>query len=555
MPVSYDALVELYDRYTGIHLDIEVIEHEGICSDPWLEELIAERKTIWASYVERGGWEPALHSGAPAVSPDRTPDGRAMLRRGSRGNTVEELQNLIGIDPDGLFGSETDARVREFQQDVGMTVDGIVGPNTWRAILHPHTPAGNVPTSSPSDPRPEHDVCTDGDNVLTLPPADIEWDRAEAWCGETVVIEGMAEDLADGDSVQIEVLNLETDSPIEGVMAAVVGGKFAEHWSVREAVLETRTSPMPRRVRCGLAMDGLEAATPLSVRQLVQLNATSYTGGRHHFTIAINEGHLDLTSEVKFVAGWAASVDKLGGSVPAGTGGLLDGQLAWPGYRWMRHTATGHEYWNRTAWAALPRAFRLIDASNFCVGFYKAGANYVCQYGGNWPTPADFSAWNPADPAKRKKLSDWEQEIDKTWSGKFDIRRVGCGSTNDRCCRLPVGTTVRFQQQASFSADNLIIADGNIRSNDALFFLGDPRLAMAAHEFGHHIGNPDEYAGARVDTSLNSDGAVNGIDPNSIMGQNLTTVKNRHFRLICKHLADMVKTQRGKTFSYEAVPP
>ncbi|MBC8070994.1 MAG: hypothetical protein IAG13_21900, partial [Deltaproteobacteria bacterium] len=101
----------------------------------------------------------------------------------------------------------------------------------------------------------------------------------------------------------------------------------------------------------------------------------------------------------------------------------------------------------------------------------------------------------------------------------------------------------------------LIIADGNIRSNDSLFFLGEPRLDMAAHEFGHHMGNPDEYAGAVLDTSLNTDGAVAGIDANSIMGQNLSTVKKRHYKTVCTHLAAMVKTQLGKTFEYEAVPP
>jgi hypothetical protein len=58
--------------------------------------------------------------------------------------------------------------------------------------------------------------------------------------------------------------------------------------------------------------------------------------------------------------------------------------------------------------------------------------------------------------------------------------------------------------------------------------MGEPRGAVAAHEFGHHIGNSDEYAGTKVDTSLNDDGATSGIDPNSIMGQQLTKVKKRH---------------------------
>ncbi|HEY6309142.1 MAG TPA: peptidoglycan-binding protein [Candidatus Angelobacter sp.] len=52
---------------------------------------------------------------------------------------VKELQadlNQFGfnIQVDGLFGSETDARVRQFQVDQNLTEDGIVGPQTWATL-------------------------------------------------------------------------------------------------------------------------------------------------------------------------------------------------------------------------------------------------------------------------------------------------------------------------------------------------------------------------------------------------------------------------------------
>jgi len=37
------------------------------------------------------------------------------------------------------------------------------------------------------------------------------------------------------------------------------------------------------------------------------------------------------------------------------------------------------------------------------------------------------------------------------------------------------------------------------------------------------------------------------------MGQNMTKVKKRHFKTVCKHFASMVQTKTGKSYTYEAV--
>ncbi len=56
------------------------------------------------------------------------------------GDDVAELQRrLIQLGysvgrPDGLFGPQTDAALREFQQGVGVTADGRCGPDTFRAF-------------------------------------------------------------------------------------------------------------------------------------------------------------------------------------------------------------------------------------------------------------------------------------------------------------------------------------------------------------------------------------------------------------------------------------
>jgi peptidoglycan hydrolase-like protein with peptidoglycan-binding domain len=62
------------------------------------------------------------------------------LRQGSTGEAVRELQVALqetGHDPgpiDGVFGPQTEAAVRAFQQDRDIAVDGVVGPVTWRNI-------------------------------------------------------------------------------------------------------------------------------------------------------------------------------------------------------------------------------------------------------------------------------------------------------------------------------------------------------------------------------------------------------------------------------------
>lgn len=65
---------------------------------------------------------------------------RKTLSRGSRNNTVRLLQlclsdQLYKIEIDGVFGTETDIAVREYQTLKNLEIDGIVGPNTWNAIL------------------------------------------------------------------------------------------------------------------------------------------------------------------------------------------------------------------------------------------------------------------------------------------------------------------------------------------------------------------------------------------------------------------------------------
>ncbi len=66
-----------------------------------------------------------------------------LLENGSRGERVRVLQTRLldaGYDlgeagVDGIFGENTERAVRAFQKANGLTVDGLVGINTWSALL------------------------------------------------------------------------------------------------------------------------------------------------------------------------------------------------------------------------------------------------------------------------------------------------------------------------------------------------------------------------------------------------------------------------------------
>jgi peptidoglycan hydrolase-like protein with peptidoglycan-binding domain len=66
------------------------------------------------------------------------------VRKGDTGDAVRGVQEVIQFHDqsdnppnhvDGIFGPKTDQWVRGFQGAVGTTVDDIVGPITWRAMV------------------------------------------------------------------------------------------------------------------------------------------------------------------------------------------------------------------------------------------------------------------------------------------------------------------------------------------------------------------------------------------------------------------------------------
>jgi peptidoglycan hydrolase-like protein with peptidoglycan-binding domain len=74
----------------------------------------------------------AMAAGGDGETP--APARVALLKHGSRGSVVAELQRRLGVRADGAFGAHTRAAVRRFQRRHRLTPDGVVGPLTSRAL-------------------------------------------------------------------------------------------------------------------------------------------------------------------------------------------------------------------------------------------------------------------------------------------------------------------------------------------------------------------------------------------------------------------------------------
>ena len=132
-------------RYSHVGLfvgDGTVIEAMGTINGVTTTKVTAGKWTHWGEmagidYINAGNEELKMNNEQLMVEAWPT------LRKGSRGETVKELQEVLerkgysvgscGID--GKFGKDTLAAVKAFQKDHGLKMDGIVGPVTRKELM------------------------------------------------------------------------------------------------------------------------------------------------------------------------------------------------------------------------------------------------------------------------------------------------------------------------------------------------------------------------------------------------------------------------------------
>ena len=108
---------------------------------------------VW-TYVEPASLSPTwVHFDRRFGTPACSSGGFPLIRQGSKGNYVciaQDDLNTLGYTTgglDGIFGTRTNNAVRRYQASRGLSVDGIIGCNTWRSLQENVVGTGKTSTT------------------------------------------------------------------------------------------------------------------------------------------------------------------------------------------------------------------------------------------------------------------------------------------------------------------------------------------------------------------------------------------------------------------------
>lgn len=130
-----DVLVEAKQRrinFNALNGDVEDVPATITKAEKeeWLNKPIVNVTGMTPEQTAKAIWTPK--GTAPAAATTITSAiKRPLIKMGSTGPDVADWQKIIGVTPDGKFGSGTHNATVAWQKAHGLTPDGKVGPNTW----------------------------------------------------------------------------------------------------------------------------------------------------------------------------------------------------------------------------------------------------------------------------------------------------------------------------------------------------------------------------------------------------------------------------------------
>lgn len=150
-------------------------------------------------------------------------DPEGTLRRGDRGEEVREVQQLLADmnylsagGADGIFGAGTEKAITEFQNDQGLTPDGVAWPQTIQKLHHDFNPWVTIVRMTRNTPGERERSCKDCNYVqhetVEPQPSFVKGDRGEGVRTMQKLLTAMGHDAGSFDGIYGSML----DAAFEG---------------------------------------------------------------------------------------------------------------------------------------------------------------------------------------------------------------------------------------------------------------------------------------------------------------------------------------------------
>jgi peptidoglycan hydrolase-like protein with peptidoglycan-binding domain len=438
---------------------------------------------------------PAAAAPAPAAPMPRTTTtgSHPLLKKGSQGPAVEELQTKLNLIPsaapdrflkvDGDFADKTDTAIRAFQSAVmHMGVpDGKVGSLTWGAIDASVVGAESAPRV--------HPVLHLNDSSAAVGEAQEKLNAAGA--APVLSIDGAfnAGMLASVKHFQHTAMGIATPSgevdqptwtaldhaaPGGGTRAARGGRSIEEHVGpagggdpLAAAKGSIHLVVGPANVTKGIAVKELQQ----KLNGFLASKGKAFMKAKGVKTLVDDGDFGTKTQKVLLIFQTESGLTPETGLGDAPTWTKLDAFASTVGSesREWKEIVGGQEYGLTSvySWKLAPSAITVTVALHF--------------------TPPGPGLPMPAFP-----VGTWFSDIKKTWN-QFKTAKKGDPTQVVDIAFNPI-------QSADAAAHTVAVKPGNGRSDAGTFFAGDPDIGeTVSHEFGHMIGLKDEYQTSAAD--------------------------------------------------------
>lgn len=367
------------------------------------------------------------------------------------------------------------------------------------------------------------------------------WKPDSAYCADSVKIVGESKGLEAGSQAD-GTLQWSGSGALENLKGKAQN-KFALPWLVKDVVFEGAAMPEKYDVNAHLSAGGLTSTTdtPLRVYRVPDQAEKAVTLGRRSgryswdaaFRVSLAKDRIDIKQTLQIKKAW------LGKWVAFD---LADDGI--DGWGFIKKVGPVWKYWDFNAasankWRNLPRPIGDYEVNQ--IVFVKSGSDFVSRDDPNMKWPEFFS-----DPTNYdQKKADWLKNIHDVWDDKFDIRHKQCKSGSKKCCAWRLRVSVNWSDAAGDKTVYAVWAQDWERSDAQDWYLTENRQGLAAHECGHLLGAYDEYTGGAVDP------ATNKIEDDSVMGQNLTKGKDRHFDGLRDQVKKIVNAAISRAWDFE----